>query len=117
MKEENGKISYRGTEYIIVFNLNVMEEIQEEYGSVDKWAALTDGSDENDGFSVKAVKFGFRAMLNEGIEILNEENGTDLKPFTLKQVGRLISEVGLEKCWQALNDTVVKSTKSAEKNA
>jgi hypothetical protein len=55
-------------------------------------------------------------MLNEGIEIENEDNGTDIKPLTLRQVGRIITEVGLDKASTALNDTVVKSTESTEKN-
>ena len=56
-------------------------------------------------------------MLNEGIDIENEENGTDIKPLTLKQVGRIITEVGLAGATAALNQTVIESTKSEEKNA
>ena len=32
MKDFGGKIQYKGEEYGLVFNLNVMETIQEEYG-------------------------------------------------------------------------------------
>ena len=56
-------------------------------------------------------------MLNEAIDIENEEKGTDKKHFTLKQVGRLITNIGLGQMTQELNNTVVKSTKSDEKNA
>ena len=56
-------------------------------------------------------------MLNEGIEIDNEDNGTDIKPLTLRQVGRMITEVGLGSASAVLNDTVVKSTENTEKNA
>ena len=56
-------------------------------------------------------------MINEGIDIRNEENGTDIPPFTKKQSGRLLTEIGLEKATQTINDTVVESTKSEEKNA
>jgi hypothetical protein len=55
-------------------------------------------------------------MLNEGIDIDNEENGKDEKPFTLKQVGRLITEIGLANATATLNNTVIESTKSEEKN-
>ena len=114
MKDFNGKIQYKGKDYRLVFNLNVMEAIQEKYGTVDKWAELTDGaSGEPDA---KAIIFGFREMINEGIDIANEENGTKDKPFTLKQVGRLITEVGIAEATATLNKTVVDSTKSEEKN-
>ena len=115
MKDYYGKIQYRGNEYILVFNLNVMELLQNEYQTVEKWAELTDGA--NGEVNAKAVIFGFTAMLNEGIDIENDENGTN-KPFlTLKQVGRMITEIGLKEATQQLNDTVVQSTQSAEKNA
>ena len=113
MKDVNGKIQYKGKEYLLVFNLNVMEAIQEEYGSLEKWGNLTGADGEPDA---KAVIFGFAQMLNEGIDMQNEENGTDEKPFTLKQVGRMITEYGLSNSTEALHETVVKSTKSREKN-
>ena len=115
MKEVNGKIQYKDKEYTLVFNLNVMESIQEKYGSLDKWGELTDGK--NGEPNAKAVIFGFTEMLNEGIDIENEENGTDIKPLTLKQVGRLITDVGLSQATATLNETVIASTKSEEKNA
>lgn len=114
MKDVYGKIQYKGREYKLAFTLNVMEAIQEEYGTIDKWGELTDGAQGEP--NAKAVKFGFCEMLNEGIEIDNEETGTDIPPFTLKQVGRLITEVGLLKATQTLNETVIESTKGEEKN-
>lgn len=142
MNDINGKIQYKGKEYSLVFNLNVMERVQEEYGSIDQWGSLTDGSEyakreyekqgnkkpwesltekEKSKYSgepdAKAVIFGFCEMLNEGIDIANEENGTDDKPLTLKQVGRLITEIGLTNATTTLNQTVIASTQSNEKNA
>lgn len=114
MKDTRGTIQYKGKEYKLIFNLNVMEQIQEEYGTLDKWGDLTDGV--KGEVNAKAVIYGFTCMINEGIEIANEENGTDEKPMTLKQVGRLISEVGMKEASQTLNNTVVDSTQSAEKN-
>lgn len=115
MKEVNGKIRYRDRELKIVFNLNVMEAIQEEYGSLEAWGKLTDG--EEGEINAKAVIFGIAQMLNEGLDIENEENGTDIKPFTLKQVGRIITEYGLENATKDMNDTVIASTDTEEKNA
>lgn len=114
MKDINGKIQYRGKELALVFNLNVMENVQAEYGTVEKWGDLTDGS--SGEVDAKALIFGFTEMLNEGIDIANEENGTDDPHFTHKQVGRIITEVGLQNAAKVMNDTVIESTRSAEKN-
>lgn len=116
MKDNYREITYKGKTYKMVFNLNVMERVQEEYGSVSKWAEMTDGTDGEP--NAKAVIFGFTEMLNEGIDIENEENGTDIKPFTLRQVGRLISDLGLHEATLQMNETVIDSTKNEkEKNA
>ena len=142
MKDFNGKIQYKDKELKLVFNLNVMESIQNEYGSLDNWGALTDGAEyakkayEKQGKEkpwdeltdeekseykgepdAKAVIFGFTEMINEAIDIENEENGTDIKPFTLRQVGRIITEYGLANATATLNKTVVESVNSTEKNA
>lgn len=114
MKDFNGQIEYKGKTYKLYFNLNVMEQIQEEYGTIEKWGELSDGT--SGEVNAKAVRFGLAAMMNEGIEIDNEENGTDVKPLTLKQVGRIITEVGMKEATKALNNTVIESTKD-EKNA
>ena len=115
MNDVNGTIQYKGKEYKLVFNLNVMEQIQAEYGTLDAWGRQTDGSDGEP--NAKAIIYGFTQMINEGIDIDNEENGTDVNPMTLKQVGRMITEVGLLNATSVLNETVVNSTKSDEKNA
>lgn len=119
MKELNEKVTYRGNEYSLVFNFNVMEEIQNEYGTIDHWAELTEGGKgrKKNEPDAKAVIFGFTSMLNEGIEIDNEENGTDIKPLTHKQVGRMLTEIGLGELSEKMQKTVIKSTKSNEKNA
>lgn len=118
MKDVSKEINYKGQTYHLVFNLNVMEAIQQEYKSIEQWGEMTDGKATGEP-DAKAVIFGFHEMLNEGIDIDNEENGTDIKPFTLKQVGRMITEIGLMNATQKLNETVVDSTKSddSRKNA
>ena len=115
MKDIEGKITLNGREYPIVFNLNVMEAIQEEYGTLEKWGKLTDGEEGEP--NAKAVIFGFHEMMNEGIDIQNEKTGNDIKPLTLKQVGRIITEYGLLNATKMMNNTVVESTQSDEKNA
>ena len=120
MKDKNGKILHNGKEYRLVFNLNAMQAIQEEYGTLSAWGKLTDSKDENGEEqepNLKALIFGLTAMINEGIDIENEENGTNHPLLTLKQVGRMISDVGINQASAEMNSTVVKSTESAEKNA
>ena len=114
MKDFNGSIEYKGKTYKLYFNLNVMEQIQDEYGTIEEWGKLSDGV--NGEVNAKAVIFGITAMINEGIDIENEEKGTDIKPLTLKQVGRMITEVGIQEATKKLNETVIESTKD-EKNA
>ena len=115
MKEISNEIEYKDKKYKIVFNLNVMEEIQEKYLTLENWGKLTDGS--SGEVNIKALIFGFTKMINEGIEINNDINGTEDKLLTEKQVGRMMSDIGIEKMANTLNATVVASTQSAEKNA
>lgn len=101
--------------YPLVFNLNVMEEIQEQYGSLDKWGEITQGDGEP---KVKDLKAGISTMINEGIDIENEENGTNEPMLTLKQVGRIMTEVGLPAIIEKIQEITVASTKTEgdEKN-
>ena len=116
LKDIFSEIEYKEIKYKLYFNLNVMEEIQAEYKTFDNWTDLVGGKDKSKEVDIKALIFGFQAMINEGIDIQNEEEGTDLKPFTKKQVGRLITEIGLQYANQKLIDTVLESTKTT-KNA
>lgn len=116
MKEVSKTLEYKGKKYKLVFNLNVMEVIQDKYRTLENWGKLTDGAKNNGEPNAKAVIFGITAMLNEGIDIENEENGTSEKMLTNKQVGRMITEIGLQSSAQLMNGVVVDSTKSAEKN-
>lgn len=114
MNDVNGTLQYKGKEYKLVFDLWVMQKIQEEYGSIKAWGEITDGQEGEP--DVKAVIFGFMQMLNEGIKIDNADNGTNTEPFDEWQVGRIITEVGMSNALRNLNKTVVDSTQSNEKN-
>ena len=113
-ENKTNAIEYNGNTYHLAFNLNVMEAIQEEYGSLDEWGKLSEGK--NGEPDAKAVKFGFAAMLNEGIDIDNEDNNTDIKPLTLKQVGRLITTVGMDAINNKMQSVVIASTEDGSKN-
>ena len=116
MKEISSKVEYKGRQYRIVFNLNVMEAIQDEYGTLDNWGALTDGKAHEGETDIKALIFGLREMLNEAIEIDNEDNGKNEPFLTHKQVGRIVTEIGFAKAAEKMNETVIESVKSDEKN-
>ncbi len=114
MKDYVGKLQYNDKTYPIVFNINVMEVIQEKYGTIQKWGELTDGKEgETDA---KAMKFGFTAMLNEALEMEAERNGTPFIPLTEKQVGRMLTAIGIENAQKKMQETVIESSKSEEKN-
>lgn len=115
MREVSSKINYKDKEYKIIFNLNVMEAIQDEYKTLENWGSLTDGK--SGEVNVKALVFGITAMINEGIEIDNEDNGTNEPLLTHKKVARIISEIGLNKAAQDMNELVVESAGNDEKNA
>lgn len=108
---ENSKFEYNGREYNLAFNLNVMEAIQAKYGTLEKWGNVTGGNGNEP--EIGAIIDGFEMMINEGEEIAHED---DFKPITHKQVGRIISGIGLQKATEVLNAVVAESTKSDEKN-
>ena len=97
----------------LVFNLNVMEEIQEQYGSLEKWGAITQGDGEP---KVKDLKAGIMAMINEAIDIENEENGSNETPLTEKQIGRIMTEVGIQEIVKKIQEITVASTNSGEQD-
>lgn len=109
MKDISKTLEYNGKTYSVVFDLNVMEAIQEKYGTLEKWADLTDGGKNEP--NAKAVIFGFTEMLNEGIDIANEENGTKDAFLTTKQVGRMLTKIGMDEAAKAMQETVIESTK------
>ena len=98
MKEKSGELEYRG----------------KKYKTVDNWAAMTDGK--SGEVNIKALIFGIREMINEAIEIDNEDNGTNEPYLTHKQVGRIVTEIGFAKAAEKMNDLVIESVKSDEKN-
>lgn len=92
--------------YPLVFSLNVMEAIQDKYGSIDKWSSLIQKNGEPD---IKALKFFMTEAINEGIEIENEKNNEKRKSVTSKQVGRILTEVGLSDTANKIMTTISES--------
>ena len=114
--ENTSKFEYKGKEIKLVFNLNVMQKIQEEFKTIDTWTKLTDG--ESGEVDIKALLCGLTEMINEAIDIDNDENGTDEPFMTSKKIGRILTDVGLDKATKALHETVINATKDdSGKNA
>ena len=97
-----------GTKYPLIFTLNVMEEIQEKYGSLEKWMGLIKAKEPN----IKALKFGLGSMLNEGLEIENETAEVKRELLDPKKVGRIITELGMTAVAGKIGENVVASTKT-----
>lgn len=110
------KINYLETEsekYPLVFTLNVMEAIQDKYGTIDTWSNLIQRDGEPD---IKALKFFMTEAINEGIEI--EKTGEKRKQVTGKQVGRILTEIGISSTANKIMNTISNSieTQTQEKN-
>ena len=114
IKEVSSKLTYKDKEYKLVFNLNVMEKIQDAYKTLDNWGALTDGSEGE--VNIKALVFGITEMINEAIDIENEDHNKNDPFVTHKQVNRMLTEIGIEKAAKDMNNLVVESTKDDSKN-
>lgn len=116
-KDLESVIEYKGKKIPVVFNLNVMQNIQIEFGSFDKWAQLTAGDDGKE-IDMKALIFGLCEMMNEGIDIENEEKGTNEPLLTLKQAGRIITAYGIANSTNVMQKTVIDASKDdSSKNA
>ena len=108
------KINYLETatdRYPLVFTLNVMEAIQEKFGTIEVWSSLIQRKGEPD---IKALKFFMTEAINEGIEIENEKTGEKRKSLTAKQVGRILSEVGISDTANKIMSTIADSVDDGE---
>ena len=94
---------YRDTEYPLAFTMNVIEKLQDKYGSYEKWGEMTDGKEQE--INIGALKFGITEMINEGIDMENE---------TLETKREIITEIGMEKMTDRVQQTVIESTKRNE---
>ncbi len=111
------KINYLETEtekFPLVFTLNVMESIQEKYGTIEVWSNLIQRDGEPD---IKALKFFITEAINEGLEIEAEKTGEKPKAITAKKAGRILTEIGLSGVASKIMNTVAESIQSeTEKN-
>ena len=112
----NNKLTYIETNdrnYPIVFNINVMEEIQEAYGSISAWGEIVENAEGGEP-KIKDLKIGLMMMINEGIDIENERTGGNVPMVTSKQVGRIISERGFEEVTRVIKNLTIASTSTGD---
>ena len=113
MQNKITHIEANGKRYPIVFNINVMEEIQEAYGSISAWGGIVENAGGGEP-KIKDLKIGLMMMINEGIDIENEANGTNAPMLNTKQVGRLITEVGFDVVTKKIQELTVASTNTGD---
>lgn len=98
--------------YPIAFTLNVMESVQEKYGSMEEWGNVLEP--ENGEPQIRDIIWTFKEFLNEGIDIENEDNNEDRPFLTHKQVGRLVSNFDMKSLGEMIRNITVESVKSGE---
>ena len=98
---EDGEIRYP-----MAFTMNVMEVIQEAYGTIQNWAKLVQNAKEP---NIKALKLMVTEAINEGLDIEEKE-----ERLTPKQVGRLITKLGIKNVYSKTNTLITSSVPEAE---
>lgn len=101
-----------GVMYPVAFTLNVMEAIQEKYGSLSEWTEIIEPEEGEPPF--KDIKWIFAEIINEGIDIENERKSESRKFLTTKQVGRIISSLGIDNASATMAGLMSESTSTGE---
>lgn len=78
IKDGRLPIELNGREYHLLFSLNVIDEMQDKFGSFDKLNEVLSGKD-----SIKNIRWLLTLLINEGA-------GEGEEPLTEKQVGHMI---------------------------
>lgn len=91
MKDIMDTLSYKGKEYNLIFNLNVLQEMQDKYGTMTECLNQAYGQMTGEP-SIKVLAFMVTSMINEAIDINNEEKGEKEPPVTEKMVNRMLSD-------------------------
>ena len=110
------KITYLETDsekFPLAFTLNVMESIQNEYGTLSNWSELIRNQKEP---NIKALKFFITEAINEGIEIENEKSSEKRVSITSSKAGRIITEIGLKKVANTITKMITESMPHDEKS-
>ena len=102
----------KGEKIPALFDLNVVAELQEKYGSLTEWNAkcFPTGSEPR----LKPLIHAFELAINEGYDAI----GSD-KRVTKAEAGRIVTAMTIDKAAAKIKQLVVESTKTGdnEKNA
>lgn len=89
-------------EYPLYCDFNVLEYLQENYGSIEEYQIMVTGiATQKEGkkeSNIRAILDGLRIMINEGMEI-SEGSREKEEPITISETGKLLRMAGL-----SLND-------------
>ena len=110
------KITYLETDsekFPLAFTLNVMEALQDEYGTLSEWSELIRNQKEP---NIKALKFFITEAINEGIDIENEKSSEKRVSITSSKAGRIITEIGLKKVANTITKMITESMPHNEKS-
>lgn len=88
------------------YSLNVMEALQNEFGSLSEWSDMVEPKDRSEP-KIKALLFFFKEAINEGIDIENENSDQPRKFVNERKVGRIITELGVKTVLEQLKGTVI----------
>lgn len=93
MKDISDTLEYKGKEYKIVFDFNVMQDLQEEYGTFNDWVDQAYGKKTGEP-SIKALAFAIMSMVNNAIDEANEDRKPEEqeKYITSRVANRMLSE-------------------------
>ncbi len=119
MKDAKINLETSAATYPLVFNLNVIDLIQEKYHDLDKWMDVMQGTvrDKNGNIikektvpSLKDIKWFLKEVINEGIDIENEQKNEKRSFINERQAGRIITEISIEEVLKKTQELTVKST-------
>ena len=92
--------------FTFTYSLNVMEALQNEFGSLNEWSDMVEPKDGSEP-KIKALLFFFKEAINEGIDIENENSNQPRKFVNERKVGRIITELGVKTVLEQLKGTVI----------
>lgn len=105
IKFNGAKLKLGKNEYNLLFNVNVIEELQNEFkGSINdlkKWVEDKQNIYSNVGKIIKA-------LVNEDVET-RKEQGEEISQLSQKQVNRLINNINLGDCMLAITSAYLGS--------
>ena len=105
-------------QYPIAFTLNVMEAIQQKYGTLQEWGKLAQSRNEPD---IAALKYMLMESQHEGVEMTCKckRGMCECDYLTLKEVGRLITRIGIKTVAEKISKLITASLEQGDssKNA